>query len=657
MESYLFIVTHPLLWGFLGLTLVFYLIQSLVARQPDDDRKKRPYLDTIKNPALRALALFALVLSPVWVLLLLAVLWSLLGIVVTLPAFEASKDTELRWHVLAMVGLITAFGGIIGAPLALIRVFTTERQTKTSEEGLITDRINKAVEGLGSEKVSNRIGRPVTIYTGEKSGVTVIGKKRADIEVPELSLAGKEYWQDHLDDETGEISAERHVSVSTWSEARTEIEWQGHALTIAEGEAIGEEGKWQVFTETLPNLEVRIGAIYALERIAKDSGSDHVQIMEILCAYIRHNAPASEAMPWPELKMKEGEDEGPLEDDWQERMNAFNKAQEEAKKSLTIREDIQVALTVIGRRSAQQRGLEAKANDNDTGFVFDIPCPEPNLPDDDYDVAALEAYSVKLRAWLKQLRAYRGYRLDLRKCNLRGADLSGLQLNGARLDESELQGPGLAEAQLQGADLKAARLQGAMLLFARLQGANLMNARLQTADLRRTRLQGAKLTEALLQGADLVEARMQGANLLRTQLQGAHLTWAKLHGADLASAQLQKASPINAKLQGANLWETKLQGANLEASRLQGAYLMRVRVDASTSLKTAELRGAAIKIVDCTNYPQLVKSADQMFGDGDVTLPGDHWPAHWPRERLNFTEFHQAWHDWRAILPNAPQDD
>jgi hypothetical protein len=39
---------------------------------------------------------------------------------------------------------------------------------------------------------------------------------------------------------------------------------------------------------TEPNIEVRLGAIYALERIAKDSERDHWPIMEVLCAYIRN---------------------------------------------------------------------------------------------------------------------------------------------------------------------------------------------------------------------------------------------------------------------------------------------------------------------------------------------------------------------------------
>ena len=38
-------------------------------------------------------------------------------------------------------------------------------------------------------------------------------------------------------------------------------------------------------------LEVRLGGIYALERIAKDSKRDHWPIMEVLCTYVRENAP------------------------------------------------------------------------------------------------------------------------------------------------------------------------------------------------------------------------------------------------------------------------------------------------------------------------------------------------------------------------------
>jgi len=38
---------------------------------------------------------------------------------------------------------------------------------------------------------------------------------------------------------------------------------------------------------TRPNIAVRVGAILALERLAKQNDDVHCQIMEILCSYIR----------------------------------------------------------------------------------------------------------------------------------------------------------------------------------------------------------------------------------------------------------------------------------------------------------------------------------------------------------------------------------
>src|SRR5215203_1214970 len=43
-----------------------------------------------------------------------------------------------------------------------------------------------------------------------------------------------------------------------------------------------------------PKLEIRLGGIYALERIARDSPErDYSTVMEVLMAYVRENAPAS----------------------------------------------------------------------------------------------------------------------------------------------------------------------------------------------------------------------------------------------------------------------------------------------------------------------------------------------------------------------------
>ena len=38
-------------------------------------------------------------------------------------------------------------------------------------------------------------------------------------------------------------------------------------------------------------MAIRLGGIYALERIARDSEKDHGPIMEVLTAYVREKAP------------------------------------------------------------------------------------------------------------------------------------------------------------------------------------------------------------------------------------------------------------------------------------------------------------------------------------------------------------------------------
>ena len=104
---------------------------------------------------------------------------------------------------------------------------------------------------------------------------------------------------------------------------------KGSPLILEKGEALAELGDWSVFSETLPNIEVRVGAIYALERISQDSPRDHIQIMEILTAYIRENAPVGNLDP-----------------------------SEEPFIPARPRTDVQAALDVIGRRDLERIALE-----------------------------------------------------------------------------------------------------------------------------------------------------------------------------------------------------------------------------------------------------------------------------------------------------------
>jgi hypothetical protein len=48
---------------------------------------------------------------------------------------------------------------------------------------------------------------------------------------------------------------------------------------------------------TRNSLEVRLGGIYALERIARDSARDHPTVMEVLSAYVRVHVPSALCPP------------------------------------------------------------------------------------------------------------------------------------------------------------------------------------------------------------------------------------------------------------------------------------------------------------------------------------------------------------------------
>lgn len=269
--------------------------------------------------------------------------------------------------------------------------------------------------------------------------------------------------------------------------------------------------------QTLPNIEVRIGGILSLERIAQDStaydhGRDHVRCMEILCAYIRENAPASGATDhvfgeWEPLMYDATAEERAAH--LEKRKARFgshrfgSKVYQWAQNLPEPRADIALALQVLGRRTAAQRQAEARWGKDaspDAEWVFDAPCP--SLPEVQVGRATtadeLASYQDKLWKWKTKINTYAGYRLDLRKTNLQGADLSDLIFSGTILFR--------------------ARMEGASLIQARLEGANLVRARLEGAELCEVRMEGAKLMYAWLEGADFDAARSEGADILGARM-------------------------------------------------------------------------------------------------------------------------------------------
>ena len=168
-------------------------------------------------------------------------------------------------------------------------------------------------------------------------------------------------------------------------------------------------------------MEVRIGGIYTLERLARDApaspqlatgateeSADAVSelywtVMETLTAFVRERPRGSE-----------------------EDLSAYDSL------SGVLATDIAAVLEVIRRRPDAGRGLE------------------------------------KQRRW----------RLDLRACDLRVAYLIQAHLPRARFMEANLKRADLRGANLEGADLTLADLEGAQLWLVNLKGAKLMGAHL-----------------------------------------------------------------------------------------------------------------------------------------------------------------------------------
>ncbi|WP_417280442.1 pentapeptide repeat-containing protein [Celeribacter sp.] len=140
--------------AFVGLCLLFVGVMNQI-----EPGRHKP-LRFSKTGWLNALGWFTVFFSPVLVLLFLSVLAMLAQVgwkILSGDTMQGEAD-NLRWYVLSFVGLLTALGGIIGTPLALIRVWTTERQTKTAEQNYIAEVLTKAAENLGAEKVLKQTG-------------------------------------------------------------------------------------------------------------------------------------------------------------------------------------------------------------------------------------------------------------------------------------------------------------------------------------------------------------------------------------------------------------------------------------------------------------------------------------------------------------------
>jgi hypothetical protein len=260
-------------------------------------------------------------------------------------------------------------------------------------------------------------------------------------------------------------------------------------------------------------IETRIGGIYALEGIARDSDRPHDRavVMEVLTAYVRQNAPWTPAEPSAPGATTGGRlacgDPGPPGDPG----GSVGAAPVPTSTPIAVptpRADIVAAVSVLARNDWATASLTS------TG------------------AGAASAAAVD---WSLE-------RTDLRGLDVRGGDLEGFVFRCAHLE-----GANLAGARLRGASFNGAHLEGAYLFGAQLEDAHLDAAYLQDADLDHADLSRAHLEGAHLDGVSLVRTRLPGAALsTATGLTPPQLTQACGDGTTSLPIGLRPATPLPA---------------------------------------------------------------------------------------------------------------
>jgi hypothetical protein len=222
------------------------------------------------------------------------------------------------------------------------------------------------------------------------------------------------------------------------------------------------------YTKAVENLgddamDVRLGGVYALQRIMEDSPRDHPTIANVLATYVRTHANRTS---------EEGEGEPA---------------------------DVHAALAVLAHRNSAR----------DKSFRLDL--RGARLP-------GIELGSLQDGGKPVDLSGAVLSGADLSGAVLYGANLTRVFLPGVNLSDALLDGADLTDADMSGANLTNAALSNANLTGASLLGADLIDAHLLGADLTDAHLLGADLAGTLLKPSQVVSAVIDSTTRLPSEL-------------------------------------------------------------------------------------------------------------------------------------------
>lgn len=282
-------------------------------------------------------------------------------------------------------------------------------------------------------------------------------------------------------------------------------------VLVAEEKQITE--RFSKAVEMLSNessIHTRLGGIYALKRIAKDSAKDHRQVMEVLTAFVREKTQLKDkrdpvevvdhlVASFEEMQCNSYSDETDY-DETDSDKESFITRTPTSKYIYPTLVDIQAVLTVVGRR--------IKAHENGEH-----------------------------------------HNLDLSRTDLRGVILIG-DLAGINFEEVDFR-----YARLRNVNLSETILVKSNFELAKFEKVNLKNANLEEANLHWVKFVSTDFSQTNLKGANLSETDFQESNLAYSILTEANFSDAKLSEstrATLKQANLEKVDFSRVDLNGIN---------------------------------------------------------------------------------------------------------
>ena len=483
---------------------------------------------------------------------------------------------------------------LLGAPFAIWGVFLKHQSLAVQKEGQLTDRISTMVGQLGADKDIKRAARDGILQTEQADGLKTEDRL--------LEFEGNDFPQ--TDVAEIEVQPLREVTLS------------------------------------VPNLEVRIGAILALERIARDSaqhddGRDHVQLMEILCEYVRSNSNSSKPQNYPEPPWKPLPD-APSSSDirehsakYQDRFGQYairSKANNWGRTLSEPRIDVILAMKVIARRTEEQRRIEVEWQGTSSDHEYESYFATADRISDEIRAmissGGMWIMLKTLRTTLRREKIYRrGYKIDLTGANLQGLDLNNDTQTAHTYD---LSGSILKRCRFEGANLRGVKLVDCMFDGSKFIGANLLGTNFSFSVGNGVDFEGANLAStvmvgshwhAFFGGAQLKGACFDLAYVTGDFVEGANLKGATFFGADIRGVTFDRVDLNHVRFDGSNLWRVKFKNLNGPVS--------------------VSLSYVSMKDVNLTEFSFGLSELNIMFGDASVVVPRDVGaPSWWPKFRL-----------------------